>query len=155
MARIERKRKWDIRFLRLAQFIALEWSKDPSTKCGAVIVRPDRTVAAMGVNGFPMSLRDTPERLNDRPTKYAMMVHCEMNAVLFSREKVDGYTLYTYPFSSCDRCAIHLLQAGISRFVYPKMAEDKTARWAESMEKSRKYFVEAGVETAAYDLENL
>lgn len=155
MQRIRDKRKWDIRFLRLARFIALEWSKDPSTKCGAVIVRPDRTVVSMGFNGFPMALADTHDRLNDRPTKYAMTVHCEMNAVLFSRERLDGCTLYTYPFASCDRCAIHMLQAGIKRFVYLKMPDDKIERWRTSMELAEKYFLEAGVSTAVYDLENL
>ena len=41
--------KWNVRFLDLARFIAA-WSKDPSTKVGAVLVRPDRTIAAVGFN---------------------------------------------------------------------------------------------------------
>lgn len=44
--------KWDARFLDLAVFIG-DWSKDPSTKVGAVLVRPDRTIAGLGFNGFP------------------------------------------------------------------------------------------------------
>ena len=44
--------KWDARFLDLAVYVA-DWSKDPSTKVGAVLVRPDRTIAALGFNRFP------------------------------------------------------------------------------------------------------
>lgn len=36
--------KWDQRFLELAKVVST-WSKDPSTKTGAVIVRPDKTEA--------------------------------------------------------------------------------------------------------------
>lgn len=36
-------RKWDLRFLHLAQYIA-EWSRDPSTKTGAVIVDEDKRI---------------------------------------------------------------------------------------------------------------
>lgn len=43
--------KWDKRFLELAAFIA-EWSKDPSTKCGAVIT-DGKQIVSQGFNGFP------------------------------------------------------------------------------------------------------
>lgn len=64
--------KWDGRFLDLAVLVG-EWSKDPSTKVGAVLVRPDRTIAAVGFNGFPRGVLDHPERYEDRPTKYEMV----------------------------------------------------------------------------------
>ena len=64
--------KWDRRFLELANFVA-SWSKDPSTKVGAVIVRADRTVASMGFNGFPRGVLDHEGRYADRATKYAMV----------------------------------------------------------------------------------
>ena len=88
--------KWDGRFLDLATFIA-EWSKDPSTKVGAALVRPDRTIAAVGFNGFPRGVLDHVERYEDRPTKYEMVVHAELNALLSSRESLEGYTIYVAP----------------------------------------------------------
>ena len=42
---------WDIRFLKMAEMVSL-WSKDTSTKTGAVIVRPDHSVASLVFNGF-------------------------------------------------------------------------------------------------------
>ena len=106
-------KKWDLRFLDLAQHIA-QWSKDPSTKVGAVIVRPDKTICSVGYNGFPRGIEDTEERLNNRDLKYPCMVHAEMNAILNSKESLDGYILYisspTYFAPTCDRCAVHIIQ---------------------------------------------
>ena len=55
--------KWDMRFLQLAKLVA-SWSKDPSTKCGAVIVEPDtHKVYGLGYNGFPSAMPDRKEDL--------------------------------------------------------------------------------------------
>lgn len=136
-------REWDNRFLELAKHIST-WSKDPSTQTGAVIVRPNGTIASTGFNGFPQLMADKKEWLDNREEKYSRIIHCEMNALLFCREPVNGYTLYTYPFSSCERCFIHMVQAGIIRFVFPPVPKDKD-RWEASFQKVRQYAFETGV----------
>jgi len=138
--------EWDIRFLRLAREVST-WSKDPSTQTGAIIVRPNKSVASMGFNGFPQSMPDLAAHYENREEKLSRIVHCEMNALLFSKESVTGYTLYTWPFASCDRCAVHMLQAGIVRFVYPELPEDKKGRWQASLERTLAYFRECRVAT--------
>ncbi len=132
---------WDERFLQLAQHIA-QWSKDPSTKVGAVIVRPNRTIASVGYNGFPRGVNDD-ERLNDRPYKYAMTVHAETNAILSANERLDGCTLYVTPLSPCSSCASILIQSGIKRVVayMPYQPE----HWADSFAIARTMLDEAGV----------
>lgn len=145
--------KWDDRFLTLAAEIA-SYSKDPSTKTGAVIVRPDKTVAAMGYNGFPAKLDDDPLLYADREVKYERIIHCEMNAVLNARERVEGYTLYTFPFLSCPRCAVHMISAGITKVVAPACPKDKLDRWGEAMERTKKIFLEAKVEVVEIEYEN-
>jgi dCMP deaminase len=132
---------WDERFLQLAQHIA-QWSKDPSTKVGAVIVRPNRTIASIGYNGFPRGVNDD-ERLNDRPYKYAMTVHAEANAILSANERLDGCTLYVTPLSPCSSCASILIQSGIKRVVayMPHQPE----HWADSFAIARTMLDEAGV----------
>jgi len=138
--------KWDLRFLDMAKLVA-SWSKDPSTQTGAVIVRPNKTVVSVGFNGFPMGMPDTPEMYSNRDEKYSRIVHSEMNAVLFSREPLDGCTLYTWPFLSCDRCCVHMLQAGIDRFVAPRcLDEAKLARWKDAFNRTTKYCSEAGAD---------
>ena len=136
--------KWDGRFLDLATFIS-EWSKDPSTKVGAALVRPDRTVAAVGFNGFPRGVLDHVERYEDRSTKYEMVVHAEMNALLSSRESLEGYTLYVAPLPPCSQCAAAIIQRGIRRVVIAMPAE-LPAVWAQKWTISSTMFSEAGIE---------
>jgi dCMP deaminase len=137
---------WDNYFLDLAFAVATA-SKDPSTQVGAVIVRPDRTVASLGYNGFPRGIKDTDERLNDRPTKYAMVVHAEPNAILSAREPVRGYSVYTTLFT-CSDCAKLLIQAGIKRVISPTYDIE---RWEKSLTLSKCLFAEAGVEFQLID----
>lgn len=136
--------KWDRRFLDLAEHIA-SWSKDPSSKCGAVIVRPDRTIASVGYNGFPRNMVDDPAFYADRPKKMSRVIHAEMNAIFNARdESLSGYTLYVWPALCCDRCAVAVIQVGIRDVVAPRPpSKDLEQRW--SLETSRGYFAEAGV----------
>ena len=135
--------KWDLRFLELAKLVST-WSKDPSTKTGAVLIRPDRTVAAVGFNGFPRCMSDDPALYADRDKKYSRIVHAEVNALIHARESVFGFTLYIWPFACCDRCVVQMLQAGISRFVFPVPTEDALSRWSEAFVRTKEYIVEAG-----------
>lgn len=132
--------KWEQRFVYLAEHIS-RWSKDPSTKCGAVITRSDRSVASLGFNGFPRQMHDTDFRYQYREEKYPRVIHAEMNAILSANEPVRGYTLHLFPALCCDRCAVHVAQAGISRVVYPASYEPR--EWGLRAEE---YLKECGVE---------
>ncbi len=138
-----KQEKWDLRFLSMARLVA-SWSKDPSTKCGAVVVNGRRIVLGLGYNGFPRGMEDRPELYQDREKKLSRVIHAEMNAILNSNQSVHGATLFS-TLQSCDRCAVHIIQAGIKRVVAPK---DYDFRWPESLD----YFKEAGVEVVLYDL---
>jgi dCMP deaminase len=150
----QKLREWDIFYLNMARYVATK-SKDPSTKTGAVIIRPDGTPASFGFNGFPRGMDDSPELYADRAVKLSRTVHCEMNAMIFARQDLKGATLYTWPFASCDRCAVHMIQAGIRRFVYPSMPPEKAARWATSMDTAASYMREAGCEVVEIPLESI
>lgn len=140
----EHRLKWDRRFIDLMK-VAEGWSKDPSTKVGAVIVRPDLTVASIGYNGFPRGMSDDAELYADRPTKYSRIVHGEMNAILNAHGTVEGCTLYV-PFPPCDRCAVHVVQAGIARVVYEEPTADIKSRWGEAFVQTAAIFADAGIE---------
>lgn len=135
--------RWDLRFLALARHVA-QWSKDPSTKAGAVVVRGKRIVS-LGFNGFPRGMRDDAALYADRESKYSRVVHAEINAILFAERPVKWCTLYTWPFSPCDRCAVQVIQAGVARVVFPALPDDKVARWKAAMDRSKDYFREAAV----------
>lgn len=137
--------KWDLRYIGMAGYSA-SFSKDPSTKTGAVIARPDHSPVSFGFNGFPACMPDSPELYANREEKYSRIVHCEINAQLFAREPLKGYTLYTWPFLSCDRCCVQMLQAGITRFVALAPTQDGLSRWGAAFEKTKKYILESGAE---------
>lgn len=136
------KAHWDERFLDLARYVA-QWSKDPSTKTGAVIVDPNGTVLSLGYNGFPRGMADLTERYADREFKYAHIVHCERNAMLFAQRSLKGCTLYTWPFMSCAPCAAMVIQAGITRCVAPN---SDNPRWQADFTRVRTMFSEVGVQ---------
>ena len=52
---------WDARFLELAHHES-RWSKDPSTKVGAVIANDQHQVLSLGYNGFPRGVEDRASR---------------------------------------------------------------------------------------------
>lgn len=143
--------KWDLRFLNLARLIST-WSRDPSTKTGAVIVRPNKSVAGVGFNGFPQGMPDNEEWYANRNEKYSRVVHCEVNALLFANGPIEGACLYTYPFLSCDRCFVQMAQAGIKRFVAPKPTLDAISRWGEALDRVREYVAEMNLKICEYDL---
>lgn len=133
---------WDRRFLDMAKLIST-WSKDPSTKVGAVIADKDHRIVSVGYNGFPRDIIDHPEALDDRELKYQIIIHAEINAIMFSNKLLHDCTLYTYPFEPCSKCASVVIQSGIKRVVSKANTEE---RWEESFKISRKLFHEAGVE---------
>lgn len=138
---------WDRRFLELAKHIS-EWSKDPSTKVGAVIVDNKRCILGLGYNGFPRGVEDTRERLNDRPIKYQYIVHAEVNAILNSNGNVSGSTLYIYPLFACSECAKVVIQSGISKVITPRV---ENSRWMESNNIAKIMMTEAGIKIETYD----
>ena len=136
--------KWDHRFLALAKHIS-NWSKDPSTQVGAVITHTrSKRVVSLGFNGFPAGVEDTRERLDDRGTKYEMVVHAEQNALMFAGDRAEGCTLYVHPLPPCARCAVMIIQAGIKRVVCDQPDFDHQ-RWGEAAKIADTLFREAGL----------
>lgn len=131
---------WDLRFLNLAKEVST-WSRDPTTKVGAVIVDTKRRVVSLGYNGFPRGVYDFEERLSDRETKHKFTCHAERNALDQSPINVEGCTLYStlYP---CHECAKGIVQRGIVRVVSPRPERKDDWNW----QTSREIFSEARIE---------
>jgi dCMP deaminase len=136
--------RWDRYFFEVAEAGA-RMSKDPSTQCGAVIVRPNKTIASTGWNGFPRGVADVATRYADRERKLLMVVHAESNAITSARESLEGFTLYVTPLSPCANCASLIIQSGIKCVRYQAPAEVPD-RWRKSFDATLTMFVEASVE---------
>ena len=139
--------KWVSRFLALADHIA-EWSYDPSTKVGAVIVDDRHRIISVGYNGFPRGVLDHEHRYSDRPTKMLFVCHAERNALDNSPMSVEGCTMYV-PLLPCNECAKSIIQRGIRMVVSYNPTREDTFNWAIT----KRMFVEAGVDLWLIDKE--
>jgi dCMP deaminase len=142
--------RWHERFIKLAHEVA-EWSKDPSTKVGCVLVKNKRVIST-GYNGFPKNISDSFDRLMDREQKYEITVHAEINAITTAAlhgVSTEGATAYS-TFNPCSRCAAVLINAGINS-VYVSTANDIPTRWLENFILASKLLAEAGVDYQTID----
>ena len=93
-------------------------SKDPFTKVGAIILRPDFSICSGGYNGLPKGYPDTPETWNNRELKNKIVKHAEENAISFSQDPtLKGYSIVVTHFP-CPTCAGDMIQKGISEVYY-------------------------------------
>jgi len=145
---------WDVRFLELAKHYA-SWSKDPSTKVGAVLVNDLKIVVGHGYNGFARGIDDSVERYNDRELKYKLVVHAEVNAILMAGDKARGTTLYVWPSFMippiCNECCKLAVQAGVVEIVgyVPDENDDRVKRWKDSIGISKIMCDETGIKYRA------
>lgn len=139
--------KWSRRFLTLARTIA-SWSKDPSTKVGAVAVGDGRQILCEGYNGLPRGVGDNSDRM-ERPAKYLWTVHAEANLVAHAAAhgvSLRGATVYV-THNPCAQCAALLIQAGIKRVIVDRAGEGKTKMGDETFVVAGRMFREANVDT--------
>lgn len=134
--------KWHRRLLQLAQTIA-SWSKDPSTKVGAVAVdRPSRAILETGYNGLPRGVEDLPDRM-ERPQKYLWTGHAEENLVAnAARGRLEGAEVFVTHLC-CSRCARLLINSGVKSIVVDRLG--KTSMPEEEFTVAKQMLAEAGV----------
>lgn len=146
----QRQLVWDNYFLDIAEVVRKK-SKDPSTKCGAVIVGRDKQIVSTGFNGFPRGIdEDDPSRW-ERPVKYQFVEHAERNAIYNAARtgvSLAGCTVYLVglgpPTLPCVECAKAIIQSGIKRVcgrAYKTMPES----WADDFRFSGALLREADV----------
>lgn len=134
---------WDSYFMGLAHLSALR-SKDPSTQVGAAIVNTNKKIVGIGYNGFPIGLDDDAypwTRTGDFvDSKYAYVVHAELNAILNATQNLEGCSIYVSLFP-CNECAKAIVQSGIKTVVY----EDDKYADTDSVIVSKRILSGAGV----------
>lgn len=141
--------KWTQRFLDLAAHVAA-WSKDPSTKVGAVAVDPvSRAVLSTGYNGLPRGVEDQCSRMQ-RPGKYLWTAHAEENLVAHAaRHTLKGATVYVTHLC-CASCTRMLINAGVRKIV---CGPGLTNMDYENFDVARQMLKEADVELVVEDVQ--
>ena len=144
---------WDDYFMAVA-LLSGKRSKDPSTQVGACIVNENNIIESIGYNGFPKGCSDDEfpwEREGDTlNTKYAYVVHGELNAILNCKGKdLTGCRIYVGLFP-CNECAKAIIQSGIKEVVY---LSDKYAE-TDIVKASKRMLNAAGVKLTQLEPEH-
>ena len=136
------------KYFELAKFNAELFSKDPHTKVGALVMKPDFScILSTGINGLPRKVDDENPSRWERPTKYSYVAHAEINAICNAARSgtpIDGASVIITMFSCCECCKA-LIQSGIKK-VYAPEPDLSHHTWGESFKASLEMFREAGVE---------
>lgn len=153
-------------YLREAYKFASEFSDDPNTQNGAVIVKNNNiacldNILAYGVNHFPKNIKKLPERLNDRIIKLFYMEHAERDVIFNALEqKIDLKDTIMYcPWFACSDCARAIIRFGIKEIIghtepdkfYEEVnkekirTENKKSYWRDSIDAGFNILDECGV----------
>lgn len=132
------------KFIEVAKAISM-FSKDKSTKVGAVIVGPSGEIRSTGWNGAPRGCKaDEDSRGESRPEKYFWFSHAEMNAITNAARvgtPLEGTTIVV-THAPCMDCARAIVQAGIKKVVFPTPTPEFTERWGETFRRAYLLFNE-------------
>lgn len=110
--------KSDNYFIDLAKAVA-EGSDEPSTHVGCVIVDECDNVVAVGCNNY-VADRKSKYMTDEKPMRYLLSVHAEMNALISAGKSLKGCRVYV-THASCENCLKHLIVAGIKEVIYDKL----------------------------------
>lgn len=140
---------WQEYFMSVAQ-LAAKRSKDPSTQVGACIVTEQNKIVATGYNGMPNGVRDNlvpwTKEGTFLETKYAYVVHAELNAILNCiLTDQTGCRLFVSLFP-CNECAKAIIQSGIRHVIY--LSDKHKDR--DTTKAAKKMFKMAGVHCEQY-----
>ena len=135
-----------IKYYKLAKNIADIFSKDPSTKVGAITIDEESLhIRSMGYNGFPRNLNETNNRW-EKPEKYNYVVHAEANMICNACKNgtslKDSILIVTmFPCNECDKL---IIQAGIKTII--SLEPDlNDPRWGKSHKISIEMFNELNI----------
>ena len=142
-----------IQYFRLVRVMANLFSKDESTKVGALFIMPQTyEIVTLGYNGMPRGIDEKNEERWKRPIKYEYTEHAERNAIFNAARTgtslLNSICIVTL-FPCCD-CARGIIQSGAKMIVsldpFVNVDDDALNRWGPKWKTSIEMFQEAGVE---------
>lgn len=137
--------KWELRFMKIADDVA-QWSKDQSSKVGAVIIDGNEIVTT-GYNGLPRGCDDNVPERHEKPEKYNWFIHAEANAIINAARQGKSTLnkdMYVNWFP-CDQCAGFIVNAGIKTIYCDKEPDWNHYKWGGAFKRAKKKLDEGGV----------
>lgn len=136
-----------LKYFQLASHLAENFSKDTSTKVGAIFLAPDsHQILSMGYNGMPRHFDESQPNRWERPKKYMYVEHAERNAIYNAcrngvslENSIAFITLFP-----CADCMRGLIQSGVKSIITQK-PNLECDRWGSHFEASLEMAQECGI----------
>jgi dCMP deaminase len=113
---------WDEYFINIAKMISLK-SKDTKRQVGCVLVSLNNNrIISTGYNGLPAGIDDNID-WNNRDLVHSMIIHAEMNCILYAETKYENSILYS-TLSPCKDCIKIIAAANITKVIYLEEYKD-------------------------------
>ncbi len=107
---------WNEYFINIAKIVSLK-SKDIKRQVGAILVSDNSNrIISTGYNGLPPNINDQID-WNDRNLVHSLIIHAEMNCVLYASSKFENAILYS-TLSPCKDCIKIIAAANIKKIIY-------------------------------------
>ena len=136
------------KYMDLTSSIANIFSKDPSTKVGALFIsNTSHRVLTMGYNGMPRGFDETKDERWKRPEKYMYVEHAERNAIYNacrSGVPLEDSTAFVTLFP-CTDCIRAMVQCGVKRIVTYELTDKVSEQWRKNFEYSMEIAKECGI----------
>lgn len=136
------------KYFDLAKHMANSFSKDTSTKVGALMLAPESyQILSMGYNGMPRGFNEKIEKRWERPQKYFFTEHAERNAIYNACRNGTSLenSIAVVTMFPCADCMRGLIQAGVKKIVTkePLLSCD---RWGSHFEASLEMAKECNID---------
>jgi dCMP deaminase len=136
------------KYMDLTNSIANIFSKDPSTKVGALFIsNTSHRVLTMGYNGMPRGFDETIDERWKRPEKYMYVEHAERNAIYNACRngvQLEDSTAFVTLFP-CTDCIRAMIQSGVKMIVSLEITDDVSEQWRENFKYSMEIAKECGI----------
>lgn len=107
---------WDTYFMNIAKMVSLK-SKDKKRQVGAVLISlSNNRIISSGYNGLPSGINDNID-WNNRELVHSMIIHAEMNCILYAKNKFENSILYS-TLSPCKDCIKIIAAAKIKKVIF-------------------------------------
>lgn len=140
-----------IAYYKQSRNIANNFSKDPSTKVGALFLYPETlNILSVGYNGMPRGIDETILERWDRPLKYKLVEHAERNAIYNSAMSGTSLkdSICVVSLFPCSDCARGIIQSGCKLVISLALEDsgnDRHNRWKDDWNISMMMLNEACV----------
>lgn len=143
-----------IKYYKLTEYMANLFSKDPSTKVGALFMYPGTMqILSMGYNGMPRGVDESVSSKWERPLKYKLIEHAERNAIYNAAQSGIPLkdSICVASMCPCSDCARGVIQSGCKMVITRDIVEferenpEITSRWKPEWDVSVGMMKEAGI----------